>query len=79
MHALVTLFPHAWLNALVEYGNAKFGMILFTHRLAEVLRNEKIYTYSVHPGAVRTDLMDQFSGLFGLVWRIGVKMYTKVN
>lgn len=79
MDAPVNIFSKPWLNALVEYGNAKFGMILFTYRLAELLRDEKIYVYSVHPGAVRTDLMDQFSGVIGLVWTIGVNIYTKVN
>lgn len=79
MHAPVTLFSNVWLRGLVEYGNAKFGLMVFTHRLAEILKSEKIYVFSVHPGSVQTDLMDLFTGIFRFLWTIFVKLYAKVR
>lgn len=79
MHAPVTLFSNVWLRGLVEYGNAKLGLMVFTHRLAELLKNENVYVYSVHPGSVQTDLVYIFSGIISFFWAIGLKLYAKVN
>lgn len=45
-----------------DYGNAKVCNILFTRELAERLKGSNVTTYSVHPGAVETDIFQRMSG-----------------
>lgn len=74
------MFKNKWANGLIEYGNAKFGQISFTQRLGELLKDQNIYVFSVHPGAVKTDIMDVFSGIIKFLWKfIVIQFYSKVR
>ncbi len=46
------------------YANAKLFNILFTKSLAEKFSDKGIYAYSLHPGVVKTNFGNEFSGFF---------------
>lgn len=46
------------------YANAKLFNILFTKSLAEKFSDKRIYAYSLHPGVVKTNFGNEFSGVF---------------
>lgn len=54
--------PTVSMGGLKEYGVAKLANILFTRSLAEKLKGTKITSYSLHPGAVATDVYRRMPG-----------------
>jgi NAD(P)-dependent dehydrogenase (short-subunit alcohol dehydrogenase family) len=50
------------------YANAKLFNILFTKSLAEKFQDKRIYAFSLHPGVVKTNFGNEFSGF--LKWMI---------
>ncbi|MCC5914910.1 MAG: SDR family oxidoreductase [Balneolaceae bacterium] len=56
------------------YGNSKLFNIMFTRELAKRLEGSGVTTYSLHPGAVSTNLASDSSSLFGWLFNMG-KMF----
>ncbi|CAG9818075.1 unnamed protein product, partial [Phaedon cochleariae] len=70
-------------SKLLIYSNSKLGNLLFTIKLASVLRNSGVSVFSVHPGIVKTEIMrtlprlvrkviDFFAGIFMKVRYLGM-------
>ncbi len=51
-------------SSFPAYANAKLFNILFTKSLAERCSEKRIYAYSLHPGVVKTNFGNEFSGVF---------------
>ncbi|XP_076024008.1 dehydrogenase/reductase SDR family member 13-like [Genypterus blacodes] len=60
--ALVPSFSVIGLN--VAYCDSKLCNVLFTHELAKRLQGTQVTCYSLHPGAIRTDLTRNLSSVF---------------
>lgn len=53
------------------YGNSKLFNIMFTRELARRLEGSTVTTYSLHPGAVSTNLASDSHSLFGWIFNMG--------
>ncbi|XP_057663421.1 retinol dehydrogenase 12-like [Diorhabda carinulata] len=50
-----------------NYGNSKLGNILFTMKLARLLKNSDVTVYSVHPGVIATNIFNFYKGIGKLI------------
>lgn len=58
-------------NAIKAYGNSKLFNIMYTYELSRRLKGSNITTYSLHPGAVNTNLASDSKSLFGWLFNLG--------
>jgi NAD(P)-dependent dehydrogenase (short-subunit alcohol dehydrogenase family) len=56
-------------SPLTSYAQSKLANILFTYELARRLDGTNITVNAMHPGAVRTDLSRELTGVVGSVYR----------
>nr|CAI5826494.1 unnamed protein product [Callosobruchus analis] len=54
-------------GAYYTYNNSKLCNILFTIKLAQLLKDDRVYVFSLHPGVIRTDIFRPMRGWFKLV------------
>ncbi|XP_050304975.1 retinol dehydrogenase 11-like [Anthonomus grandis grandis] len=54
--------PNQYAGRYTTYSNSKLGNILFTVKLAEKLKGSGISVFSLHPGAIKTDIFRRVSG-----------------
>src|SRR5579862_8500711 len=55
---------YGWLKA---YGQSKLALVLFTRELARILKGSGVTAYSLHPGAVATNIWTRSAGPAGFV------------
>lgn len=74
------VFPHEslFLEPAV-YARTKACNILFTRELAERLKGTSVTTYSLHPGAVLTDLFRKLPRLLRFMAEKGLELLFKVR
>jgi NAD(P)-dependent dehydrogenase (short-subunit alcohol dehydrogenase family) len=56
---------HKYNGNLDVYAHSKLAIILFTKELAKRLEGSGVTVYSLHPGAVKTDIFRNAKGLIG--------------
>ncbi|CAG9836351.1 unnamed protein product [Diabrotica balteata] len=61
----------------ISYGNTKLANILFTIKLAEILKNSNVTVYSLHPGAVQTDIFRRIKGFKRLIFMPVYRIFFK--
>ncbi|KAF2897601.1 hypothetical protein ILUMI_08570 [Ignelater luminosus] len=70
--------PNAFLTKTVDYANSKLCNILFTNELALRLEGSGVETYSIHPGAVKTEFFKNMSSTASRkVFETAAKMFYK--
>lgn len=76
----VKFVPIGLIKTFVEYGNSKLGIMLFTKRLAQLLADTNISVFSVHPGTVQTEIVDELvPSPLKLLMKLIEKLYYKVS
>lgn len=68
------IFP----GSLMVYNHSKLANVLFTQELAYKLKETDITTYSLHPGAVQTDLFRHIHGILKIVINLPINFFFKV-
>lgn len=58
-------------STVKAYGNSKLYNIMFTRELARKLKNSPVSTFSLHPGAVNTNLASDSNSIFGWLFNVG--------
>ncbi|RZC34509.1 adh short domain containing protein, partial [Asbolus verrucosus] len=64
---------------LKVYATTKLCNILFTIELARRLEGTNVTTYSLHPGAVKTDILRYTQGLQGVISGLFVNLFSKTS
>lgn len=59
------------------YSNSKLGNIIFTRKLASLLKGSTVSVYSLHPGEIQTDIFRHFKGWHKFVLFIVKTSYFK--
>ncbi|KAG5860642.1 hypothetical protein JTB14_032885, partial [Gonioctena quinquepunctata] len=61
----------------LNYCNSKLGNILFTMKLSTLLRRSNINVFSIHPGAINTQIFNSLRGTLRILLEYFLKFYFK--
>src|SRR5699024_7515791 len=64
---------------LAVYAKSKLCNILFTIELAQKLKGTDVTTYSLHPGAVKTDVFRDVTGWWKIAFIVVSNLFYKVS
>lgn len=57
-------------DGLKAYSQSKLAIVLFTFRLAEKLKSNRITVNCLHPGGINTKIGGVGSGIYSFIWKI---------
>lgn len=69
---------HAFPGVVMVYHHSKLCNILFTKELSLRLKGSDITTYSLHPGAVKTDIFRHIHGILKVLTNLVINSFFKV-
>ncbi|XP_044269115.1 retinol dehydrogenase 11-like [Tribolium madens] len=64
-------------SVMTDYYNSKLCNILFTQELAKKLEGSGVTAYSLHPGVVKTEIVNNTSGLLKIGFSFLMKFFSK--
>lgn len=69
---------HVFPGTVMVYNHSKLCNVLFTKELSLRLKGSGLTTYSLHPGAVKTDIFRHIRGILKIILNLLMNSFFKV-